>query len=93
MTFCKVISQTKHNIFCIGGDKMQSFRIFNKQLTEEEYHTIGREIMEIFPIVKNAPFMGFWDSIHPNQWDRLSQIKYFDSAVVEKITLKNIWNS
>lgn len=87
------MKHTSHNIFCIGGEHMSPYRIFNKQFDEAEYYRIGKHIMDIFPITFNVSFAGFWDCIHPKQWHMLAEIDGFDAEIVEKITLKKIWTS
>ena len=89
---------TEYNIFCYAEvyndeDSFQQkrYRVFNKQLTEEEYSQTSAEL----PIIKlefnngidsNKRYKEAWSRVSQEDIEKCKQIPYFDAEIFEKIT-------
>jgi len=90
-------------IFCLGVGKYElqgegyqkNYRAWNKDITEDRYEKILKEVKDIFkdwkPEWKGGSRQKEWLKVRASQWAKLAQIPEFDLEVTKGITgLSNI---
>ncbi len=88
---------SENMIFCIGEGRFETsgagyqknYMAWNKQVTQERYEEIVKEINTIlsdFTIDTSKDRKEEWGKVTPEQWRKISEIPEFDLEITKKIT-------